>query len=53
MRASSSSGLQTDHNLKEVHQRQQAGLDFVVLDFISPFPFMLNPDFEEATEAGL
>ncbi len=43
---------QTDHNLKEVQQRQQVALDFVVPDFISPFPFMMNPGVEEANKAA-
>ncbi len=38
--------------MKEVQQRQQAALDFVVPDFISPFPFMMNPGVEEANKAA-
>jgi hypothetical protein len=36
-----------------VQQRQQAALDFVVPDFISPFPFMMNPGLEEANKTAL
>ncbi|CAM6019569.1 unnamed protein product [Sphagnum balticum] len=39
---------QTNDSLKEVQQRQQAALDFVVPDFISPFPFMMNPGLHYA-----
>jgi hypothetical protein len=35
-----------------VQQRQQAALDFVVPDFISPFPFMMNPRLEEANKTA-
>jgi hypothetical protein len=38
--------------LNEEQQRQQAALDFVVPDFISPFPFMMNPGLEEANETA-
>ncbi len=44
---------QTDHNMKEVQQRQQAALDFVVPDFIPPFPFKMNPSFEEANKEAV
>ncbi|KAH8949274.1 hypothetical protein BDL97_10G024200 [Sphagnum fallax] len=44
---------QTNDSLKEVQQRQQAALDFVVPDFISPFPFMMNPGLEEANKTAL
>ncbi len=36
-----------------MQQRQQAALDFVVPDFISPFPFMMNPGLEEANKTAL
>ncbi|CAK9261239.1 unnamed protein product [Sphagnum jensenii] len=40
---------QTDHNMKEVQQRQQAALDFVVPDFHPPFPFKMNPGYSRAS----
>ncbi|CAK9863627.1 unnamed protein product [Sphagnum jensenii] len=44
---------QTDHNMKEVQQRQQAALDFVVPDFIPLVPFKMNPGLEEANKKAL
>jgi hypothetical protein len=41
------------HNLKEVQQRQQDALDFVVPDFIPPFPFTMNPGFKEANKTAV
>jgi hypothetical protein len=40
-------------NLKEVQQRQQDALDFVVPDFIPPFPFTMNPGFKEANKTAV
>jgi hypothetical protein len=44
---------QTEHNMKEVQQRQQAALDFVVPDFIPLVPFKMNPGLEEANKKAL
>jgi hypothetical protein len=39
--------------MKEVQERQQAALDFVVPDFIPPFPYRMNPGLEEANKKAL
>ncbi len=39
--------------MKEVQQRQQAALDFVVPDFILPVPYRMNPGLEEANKKAL
>jgi hypothetical protein len=39
--------------MKEVQQRQQAALDFVVPDFIPLVPYRMNPGLEEANKKAL